>query len=92
MSGFGGGLGEGGGRGAEGEGDSLFERISLLLFDTEFESDRGVMSTDGGREGGLVGVEFDGGGCKGGAIFEMISFEAIEDGIVTAEDDGAREG
>lgn len=86
-----GGLGEGVGRGVEGVGDSLFECISLLLFDTEFESDRGVISTDGGRDGDLVGVKLDAGGCKGGAIFE-ISFEAIEDGTVTVEDDGVRDG
>lgn len=84
-------MGEGGGRGVKGVGDSLFECISLLLFDTELESDRGIISTDGGRDGDLVGVELDGGGCKGGAIFE-ISFEAIVDDTVAADDDGVRDG
>ena len=78
VSGFGGGFGDGGGIGIEldGVGDSLVDREFLLQLTAD--SKDGVRSTDGGREGDLVGVELDGGGCDGGAILVVIvSFEGL---------------
>lgn len=83
VSGFGGGLGDGGGTGIEfdGVGDSLVERASLLLFE-DTDSNDGVKSTEGGREGGL-GVELEGGGCDGGAILVVtISLDEFVEEVV----------
>lgn len=91
VSGFGGGFGDGGGMGVElvGVGDSLAEWEILWLLTAD--SKAGVRSTDGGRDGDLVGVEFEPkGGWDGGAMLVItVSQAEVEIGVVCTPEIGA---